>query len=652
MSGVTARAARSRETVSRDAVGWWGAAIFAAAAGASVLALYLVHPIVTGYRFPIGPDGPVYTWLARAVESTGLPDGPGAGPGVPGLTVVLGSALGAEPLTVVTLLGPVLAAACGLAAAGLVEAALGPALDRAVLAVVLTGAFTAYLAGGWLANVAMVAAYLGALAALAVAGRSWRAVGLAAGLLVAAGLAHRLFLIVGVVILVPTVLARVPEALAARRRGLPWRDTDAVRLAVGVGVGASLAGAGLAWLAVEPRIPGDTSQDGFFRRLGLRRLLVDRYRERLWGDITRAAVPVAVGVGLGLVGITHRPAGIEPTGRRFLRSLWLSWAAVTVVGIAVLAVTAWGPPNRMLQFAFFVPIGAAAGAAVLARRGGWPAALVVLAVPSLVAFSMAGWIRQSPAFTADDLAAAGRAGAVVAALPPGLPVVVVVDTDQPAAAYHLTLAGNVLRMAAPADRIGDVRLAVGRPRDVLAGRPTRTGDPEHDRIAGVYLRESSAFLDESAILVVRRFNRLGYEEALGLGREVTDGVAVLRGPSPSPPSTPPSVPGGLGPAFLAGGAAAILLLLGALGAGWARWGLIGSGRRAGAAVAPSAGIGVAVVASFLADRIGLGPSGPPAVAAALALGGAGYVLAWRHRGPRSRSTVAVRDRHLLDQQGR
>ena len=622
---------------------------FVAAGGLAVLAMYLVHPILSGHRFPIGPDGPVYTWLARAAGVTGLPDGPGAGPGIPGLTLFLGSLLGTDPLSVVTVLGPVLAASCGLAAAGVLESSLGPARDRAGLAVVLGAAFTAYLAGGWLANVAMVAAFLGAVAALPVTGRSWRAAGLAAALLAAAGLSHRVFLAMGVVILAPVVLSRVPSAMAARRAGIPWTDTDAVRMAAAVAGGAGVAGAGLAWLSVESRIPGDTSQDGFFRRLGLRSFLADRYRERLWGDATRAAVPVVVGVGVATAG----PApGDDHTGRRFLATLWLSWAAVTVVGVAVLAVTAWGPPNRILQFAFFIPIGAAVGATTLARRGGRPAILALVAVPAFAAMSMVGWFRQSPAFTAEDLGAAERAGHAVASVPAGTPLIFVVDTPEPAAAYHVTRAGNLLRMGVPADRIADVRLMVGRPADVLAGRATLTGDLEHDRIAGAYLREAAPDLDRAAVIVVRAFNPAGYREAVGLGTETAPGVVLVRG-SPGGRSRSGPPPDGLGPVPLAAGSIAALAALGLLGGGWSRWGLPGAGRRAAAAVAPSAGITVAVVATFLADRLGVSTGGLPTVVGTLILGAAGYAAAWRRRGQvrRPRAGAGQRGR-VLDQQRR
>jgi hypothetical protein len=640
---------------------WLRAVAFAGGAAAAVLAMYLLHPILAGHRLPIGPDGVVYPWLARAADAGGFGAGPGAGPGVPGLTLVLGGILGTDALATVTLLGPLLAAAAGLAAAGLVEAALGPKLDRALLAVVLTGAFTAYLAGGWLANVAMVAIFLSAVAALAVAGRSWRAVTLAAALLGAAGLSHRVFFVVGLVILVPVVVARIPDAVRVRRAGGRWRDTAAGRMGVAVAIGGGLGAAGVAWLAAGPRIPGDTSQDGFFRRLGMRDFLIDRYRERFWGDLSRAAVPVVTGVGLAVAG--GRPTAQAPIGHtddggdRFLLALWLSWAAVTAGGVVLLAATAWGPPNRLLQFAFLVPIGGAVGAAALRRRGAGHRAIAAGAVVVFVAVSMFGWFRQSPAFTTGELRAVARAREAIDALPAGTPLVFVVDTDEPAAAYHITRAGNVIRNAVPADLILDVRLAVGRPEDVLAGRVTETGDPEHDLIARAYLSEVGPLLPTAAVFVLRAFNEEGWAETAGVA-PVAPGVVQLQ-PTAQADSTASRTAGGeldldgLGPAELVGLSVLTLIVLGFLGAGWARWGLPRAGHRAAAAVAPSAGIAVAVWATFVADRLGFGPGSGLALGLVVVLGAAGYILAWsRNRGARPDGPVPPAERpRVLDEQG-
>jgi hypothetical protein len=595
-----------------------------------VVALYLIHPLTEGYTLPIGPDGPVYTWLARAAAATGLAESPGAGPGVPTLTLLLGRILGTDPLETVTLLGPVLAACCGLAGAALIEAALGPSLHRALLAAVLTGAFTAYLAGGWLANVAMVAVFLAAAAAMALAGRGWPPAVLCAAMLGAAGLFHRVFFLVGAMML---LLVVVGSGLRERREGRSWRELHAARMAVALGGGLAVAGGGVLWMTTAATIPGDTSQDGFFRRTGLRDLLLDRYRERFWGDVGRAAIPVAV--GFGLAGWAGAAADTDQRdGRRFLTLLWAAWAVLTVGGILVLAATAWGPPNRLLQFAFFLPIGAAAGAAALLRRGILGGVVVAAAAAAFVGGAMGGWFRQSPSFTAEELNAVKQAGSVIRRmeLAPGVPLVFVVDTDQPAAAYHVTRAANLIRMGVPADRIADVRIVVGTPDDVLERRAPRTGDREHDRIASVYLREAGEALDRGTILVLRSFN-----PAAGSTEEDVVGPEVILLSDHTPPGPAPSrLPAvepvkGLGSINLVWRSVAALLALGVIGLGWSRWGLREAGWLASLAGAPSAGVAVAVLVGVPADRLGLRLDTIGALLAFLATGAIGFIVAARTR---------------------
>lgn len=652
-AAVTEPSPRARRAERDGARGWLSAAAPILAAAAVVLSLYLAHPIASGYRYPIGPDGPVYTWLARYAGAAGFAEAPGGGPGVPGLILTLGRLLRTEPLPVITVLGPVLAAICGLAGAALVVATGGGDASRSAAAVILTGTFAAYLAGGWLANLAMVAAFLAALAALALVGRSWHAVAGGGGLLAAAGLSHRAFFLVGLVIVAGVILTNLSEARAQVRTGRRGRDTLPVRMLIAAVGGAGAAILGFASLG-GPSIPGDTSQDGFFRRLGLRGLLLERYRQRFLGDLGRAAVPVAAGLGLGLTAAPARPLGRD-TGARFLWSALATWAAITVVGIATLAVTGWGPPNRLLQFSFFLPIGAAIGVGALLRRGGVRAAAGLVAGAAFAAVSMVGWVRQSPAFGADDLSAVATAGRVVARLPAGVPLVFVVDTDQPAAAYHVTRAGNLIRIGIPPVRIPDVRLAVGDVEDVVARRPTFTGDPEHDALAAAYLEEARPVLDRAAVLVLRPLDQIGYAHARAVGTQVAPGVAVVRG-APTTPIAPAPAPEGLGPVGLLALSAGVLVALGVLGTGWARWSLPGIGRRGHVAAAPSAGIGVVVLGSFAADRVGLVPGGLGSAAAVLALAAAGYVVAgrWPGRDPAGRRASVGPDeesRNLLRKQG-
>jgi hypothetical protein len=605
--------------------------VFVIAGVAAILALYLVHPIVSGYRYPIGPDGPVYTWLTRYAGAAGFQDAPAGGPGVPGLALVLSAALGAKPLEVITILGPVLAVACGMAAAGTLESLLGRSPVLAAAAALMVAAFTAPLAGGWLANVTMVALFVAALGALGLVSRSWRAASGASGLIAAAGLAHRVFLMIGLVIVGLVIAGQLPDYLRQRQAGVaPWR-IPGVRMAVAAVAGSFAAFLGLLGVAGGIPLPGDTSQDGFFRRLGLRDLLMDRYRERLGGEWSRAAVPIAAGAVLGGTGLfgRDRPRSPEAT---YLRGVIAAWAGVTVAGLPVLLLTGWGPPNRLMQFAFFLPLAAAVGLASLAGLGGWRAGAAILAAVAFVSFSMGGWYRHSPAVESHELAASSRAGAVAATLPPETPLVFLVDTSEAAAAYHVTRFANVLRMGVPASRIPHVRVAVGQPGDFLRGRLTLTGDEEHDRLARAYDREVEPVRDRAAVLVIREFNPAGYPQAVAAGTEATPGVAALPGPvSVAPVASEPRPPVGLGMAGWIGLSLAALGGLILLGGGWARWSFPGAGPRAVAGLAPSAGIAVAILGTFTADRLGVPVGGAEGLVGPVVLGSLGYAAAATRR---------------------
>lgn len=592
---------------------------------ACVLLIYLIHPAIGGFRFPIGPDGPVYTWLARLAAEVGFVDAPGGGPGVPALTLVLGTLLRIEPVQTVMLLGPVLATVTGLAAGALLEVTLGADRLRTAVAVVMTGAFAAYLAGGWLANVAMAAIFLLAVAALSSS--SSRSMWTGGALLLGAGLSHRIFIVIGAAILLGAAAWQFLESRRGRRDA--GGTIAAVRLggaAIGGPAAALLIGA---WIGSGPRIPGDTSQDGFFRRNGLRELLLDRYRERLVDDATRAAVPITTGLGLSIPWTLTRP-GRDDRGR-FLHDVIASWTVLSVAAIAILAATGWGPPYRVIQFAFFLPIAAAAGLAILTRRSRLWALVGVVAGAAFIAGSMVGWFRQAPAFDIEDVMAAARAGETASSLPTGTPLVFVVDTHEPAAGYHVARAANIIRMSVPPARIPDVRVVVGRPDDVLARKSTTTGDFEHDRLSEVYLREAAPLLDRAAILIVRRFNPEGFEEA-NAGVLVAEGVISLtRGDEMRIGAVTTGPPGLSIPALFVLSLAA-LGLLGVLGLGWARWALGRGTARAVVLAAPSAGAAATIVAVVAADRLGLLPGSTGSIIAVVILGAVGYVLAARDQG--------------------
>ena len=628
---------------------WGRAVLVVATAAATVLAAYLAHELYGRFIFPVGPDGPVYTWWIRYADRLGL-DGVAPGrAGVPAAALILGTALGTTPVQTVMLLGPVLAATAGLGGAALAEASLGSDPRRAFLAALLTGTFAAYLAGGWLGNMGQAALFLGALSSLALAGRSWRPVWLGAALLAASGLAHWAFTLLGLGIISGALLLSLPEVVRARRRGDPLVGIPEVR--VGMAALGSLAATavGVAALAGGPPIPGDTSQDGFFRRTGLTGLLRDRYRERLGGDLTRMALPLAAG-GLLAAGTVVAPGREVPaasrTERRFLWRILAAWGAVTVLGVAVLAATLLGPANRVVVFAFAVPVAAAVGAgAALHRRRLALTSGVLLLAAIFSGASMYGWYRQYPSFAPEELVAATQAGAALRGYPPGTSIVFLVDTSEPAAAFHVTRFANVIRMGMPAGLIPGTRFVVGRPEDLLEGRPSITGDPEHDSIARTYFREAAPFLDEAVVLVLEPFNREGFGEAVDAGRLLAQGIVVLREPpgdAPSPSDQdagvplPPAVDGttlGLAPLPLVVFSAASLGMLLLLGLGWSRWGLPGASVLGVIALAPAAGLGILVIAGFLTDLLVPGAASPWGVPVAGGLSVAGYLAA----GPRRRS---------------
>jgi len=624
--------------MSRARPGWGSAAAFAGALGALLLIAYLVHPLVHGYRLPIGPDAPVYAWWARFGEVAGLDAI--RRPGVPGAMLALGSMLGTGPLATAALLGPLLAAALGLASAAAAETALGPDPWRSVLAGFLTGAFAAALAPGWLANLAMAALFAGAFAALVLAERSWRPASLAAGLLTAAALAHWAFALIGAGILLGAAALLLPDARRLVRAGAPAMRTPSARIATAALAGTAVGAAGLIPVWTGQRPPGDTSQDQFLRRAGeeFRGFLRTRFRERLGGDLRRYGTAMA-----GTVALATLPRAPEEKrgpsdgpsqgsgGRRYLRAVGASWATATVGGITFLAITGAGPGGRLLAFAFFLPFAAALGLRRSLARG--PRRAVFWLALALAAVTLAGslwsWYRQRPYVHEWELGVIHSLAAATNGLPGGTPIVVAVDTNEQAPAFHLIRFGNALRVGLPPDRVDDLRLVVGRPADVLARRPTHNGDPEYDRLSDLYLEEAAPVLDRAVVVVLQPFAGGRYGEARELGRPVASGVVQLAGPPLGSASSPPGRPGLSGPA-LAVLCALALLLLAALGGGWAGWGLPGGSRLAVVLLAPSAGLGVAVVGAHAASLLGI-TAGAGGAAASGLIGLAGYLAAHRAR---------------------
>ncbi len=583
---------------------------------AALLAFFLWLYVVRGFRFPVGPDTPVYLWWTRLAAHDGL-SSVGQRPGIPALVLVLSRTLRLSLPVVLAALGCVLGTAVGLAAAAFLRARSTGGRAAWIVTGALAGTFAVHLAAGYLANLAFGALFLAAAAALAIGTR--RAAAAAAALFGAAGLAHPLLFLFGLVILGLAAAQALPSERGAGRPGL---DTEAGRIGLAAAGGAALLGAGLlALLAGPPPLAVDTSKDGFLRRAGLtgelRHAYLDRFVQHWARYVQWASVPLAA-------------AGLRPaTGfaGRFLRA----WGAVVLVGVATTLVTGWGPADRFVAFGYVIPILAALG---LVRLWGTLAAraraLAVVATGALTVAMLAGaaitWNRQDPFISPLEVERATTAGLYAAAAPAGTPLVFVVDDADGTVTFLASRAANVIRASLPPDRI----------RDAVVVVPSREGpaDDGMDRVREALSRLSLRDVRDAAErsrrepieFLLAPFDRVDLSVMSDLSR-VAKGVFVSR-PRPRPVQEPvdplePTSPGGIVVATLA-----VLALLGVAGYGWAR--AAGGDGVQGIALAPAFGAAGLILASIALERIGVpltGWAGPAAIS--VLVGAGGYVAGVR-----------------------
>ena len=563
---------------------------------------YAVH----GYRFPVGPDAPVYIWWARLAGHEGLSAIPGLRPGVPALTLVVGGALGLGPVAAVAALEIALALATALAAVALT-------VDRGRKTWVATGAFTGlwavHLALGYVATLA-AATFLVAAAA-AVTHRSRSAVIAAALLLGAAGLSHPQFFAIGVAILLAT-------AIVARVQG---HGSEPVRIVKAVTGGLAITGVGLAaMLPGPPALDVDMSRDDVLERLGmlptLRGLFRARLLERLWLYAPIVTVPLAIVGGRAASGFCGR--------------LLRAWGLVLVAtGVAAYA-TGLFPPERLVTFGFVIPIATALGVVVLWHRARGKvrplvaALAVAFALPAVLA-----WEQTPPKIWPLQVERTTEAGRYASASPPGTRLVFIANGRQPIASFFATEAANAIRAAVPPDRIRDVRVVVTE----LAAQ-----SEENRRVAEMLGEQAEAGLTpEQPVLRfdLGPFDRMSFGETPG-ARFVADGVAIIGDhPQPAPAPVDPLEPSS--PAGIAAATLGVLALLAASGFGWARWALA-SGLPA-IALAPAFGAATLMLAGLAIDRMGMRLDGwiGPALAVGV-VGLSGYLAVRRVAGSGSGGT--------------
>ncbi len=476
----------------RRAVAAFGGAAALLAIVAVVVPFFASTYAVHGFTEPLGWDTAKNLWktaLASHVGVTALPDrlpppvnGSPDRPAFAVVALVAGRALGLDAARVAEALPIAMAAAIGLACAGL--ATVGFGLRRWQAAVV--GASVG--ASAWVARMAgpetyqdnlMVAAVILAVAALAVAAAArGRGVVAPAVLLGAAALVHWSF-----ALLFAGILVAAAVALLGRSRRA-WRDggTGLLRTESGalvsVAAGGAAAGAVALYgvLGAGPKAPKTSPQ------------AKAEYDKKVGKDLARYApwltLPGAA-VGAWALWRDGRDADVraEAAGRRRVTFAVLgAWTGAALLAGLVAAIGATVPTHRFLAFALPVPLALAAGAvvlpAVLARR--WPAAGRAVGVVVAVAFLVGGavaaqalWSGVRPQINAeldrqvrDAAAYLDRAG-----VPESTPIVFVANAHgNPGVA--VALFAHTIRAALPADRIEHAYMYLGDPAVYRAGHPT------------------------------------------------------------------------------------------------------------------------------------------------------------------------------------
>jgi hypothetical protein len=569
---------------------------------AVLLVVFLWPYVVDGFRFGVGPDVPVYLWWTRVGASEGL-SMVGSRPGAPALAAALAGTLSLSAAAATAGLASALGVAVGAAAAALVRAAGGRGDKTWLLAGLLTGVFSVHLVAGYLANLVLAACFLAAAACLAGDRRGWWA---AALLLSGGGLAHPPFLVHAIVVL-------LGAAALAWRAGA--RD-EARDIALAVTAGGLVAGAGvLATIAGPGPIHAETSKDGYLRRAGLGRELVEAYRERFRLRAARyvqwISVPLAV-------------AGTADAGG-FLQRFLISWLVVIAIGVPIGYVTGWLPPDRLVTFGFAVPIGAALGLAWLQRRLDarvWLARVLVVGFAGwMIVGALLAWGRQRP-FISPHEARVLAGAANILDVPSGTPIVFPVDDGDPTSTFLAARVANMARAAIPPDRAADVYVFVGTVTDLLAGKPTHTGDPAFDALSETTL-EMIPEPAKAQVIVVKKFYQP--HDAASDPRMFDYGGGIFSNIERC--CTPGEVrrePLALRPATSAGitiATVAILILLTVIGLGYARASF--DDALAAIATAPAFGAGSLTLTAIALDRLGLRLEGVPVSLAASALAGLG-----------------------------
>jgi hypothetical protein len=593
---VSVRPIRRRPTIAdprrRNDIVWL-------AALTAVLLVWFLGPfVVFGYAFPVGPDGPVYLWWTRLAGAEGL--SVVERPGIPALALTLTGTFGLPFAATLAALECALGVAVGTAAAVLVRRTSAPSI-ASPLAGLLAGTFAVHLAAGYVANLAMVAAFI-ATACLLATGTRAGAIG-AAAVLGAGGLAHPVFLAVAIAIL-----------LGAAALGWPTDRSGSLRVASSAAAAGAIGALAWMWLQVgPPPLDVDTSRDAFLRRVGLTDVLRSAYLDRLvhrWARYVQwASIPLAA------FGIT--------IARGFVGRFLIAWLAVTVVGVGAGALTGAFPPDRFITFGFAIPILAALGVARLPSLLGGRRAIALSLGAALTVAMLAGafiaWARQEPFISTSEVHDIEDVGRYAVRTDPAVAVVFEVDDDDGEVSFEATRLNNVIRAALPPSLIRRSFI------DVLP--PDGPSSEERQALSGVLAPGDAQVFDPERSFLTAYIRSFGAISSARLGTERISRDVVLGSDAPIPAPAPAAITP-LEPAMtvhIALGAMAALAMMCLAGYGPAR--VVLKDRLDALGVAPAVGVATLMLVAFVLERLGVpldGRVGPSVVSVVALVGGLAF----------------------------
>jgi hypothetical protein len=639
--------AETPERAPADAARFREALILSGLLSIALVLFYAVLFPMEGIRVPAWSDAQTYIWWARRAGALGLSAfGTGTRPATVAVVAGLSTLAHVPAEAVVEVIGLVLAAALGLAAAALSESVFGSHRGRLVLVTVLTGTFVSQLVSSFFATLAFAAMFVAGLAYLSEGlgiggiGRF----GIAGVLFGAAALAHPVFggLEAGLLIGGLLVLAIRSRGTSSVDGGVPARgDLSWVRWAFAGGLAVAVLALGLLVARSGPGPPLDVSADAVLRRLGLSSLFRKTYRDTLSAYLP-VFLPTLAAAGLALALLARR-GWASSARRRMFGGIAALWVTVTILAIPVLMVGVRVPAQRLVALCLPLPVVIAVGivGGIGERRRSRPVAVAAtVALLGAVAFLIPrywmAWEAQR-ANSARAVADARALGTFLARQPEGTPLILLVnDARDGPSFFHITRLANYLRDGVPPARVADVQVFVGTPRDFLAGRPTLAGKPGRDRMAVDYWNRIRAALNRPALAVaVASFDPVAYREVLGMPGHlaVAPGAVALPGFSGAAGAAPadsdaltsagtgplsPWLPVWLGPLLVLG--------LGAIGWPWVAATLPGADPKIRAGLAPAVGIAALSLGAMVADALGLRLQGWGAHAALVLAVGGGLLL--------------------------